>query len=239
MSITEGALLNGRLRYQQFATGHRSGFEPVLLAAAVAAQAGDFVLEAGTGAGAALLCLSARLPGIRGVGVEIDQATSRLAEENFKINGFDVEVVNGDIRHLPFHQSFDHVMANPPWHNAKGTASPDDKRALAHHALPGLLSDWIGALSVMLKPRGSIALIIPAAQFAEAAASLRSGHCGDIALFPLWPRAGQAAKQVIVTARRNARGGDRIWSGLILHDESGLTAAAEAVLREGAALTLA
>jgi tRNA1(Val) A37 N6-methylase TrmN6 len=46
---TAGTLLGGRVSYRQFAAGHRSGFEPVFLAAAVPAQAGERVLEAGTG----------------------------------------------------------------------------------------------------------------------------------------------------------------------------------------------
>jgi tRNA1(Val) A37 N6-methylase TrmN6 len=53
---------------------------------------------------------------------------------------------------------------------------------------------------------------------------------------PLWPRAGQPAKLVIVSARKGAKGPDRILPGLILHDAAGITKAAQAVLREGAAL---
>ena len=60
MDTTEGTLLGGRVRYAQPARGYRTGIEPVLLAAAVPAVPGQAVLEAGTGAGAALLCLAAR-----------------------------------------------------------------------------------------------------------------------------------------------------------------------------------
>ena len=57
-----------------------------------------------------------------------------------------------------------------------------------------------------------------------------------ITLFPLWPRAGQPAGQVILQARR--RGAGRVLPGLILHEGGGLTAAAEAVLRQSEALPL-
>ncbi|MDD2705988.1 MAG: SAM-dependent methyltransferase, partial [Acidocella sp.] len=84
--VSTGALLDGLLIYKQLRTGHRSGFEPVLLAACLPAKAGEIVLEAGTGAGAALLCLGARVPGVHGIGVEREAALTRLANENFKIN---------------------------------------------------------------------------------------------------------------------------------------------------------
>src|ERR1700688_2598202 len=112
--ITTGGLLNGRVAYRQFAAGHRSGFEPVLLAASVPAKAGQVVLEAGTGAGAALLCLAARVPGIAGVGLERDGPTAQLASKNFEINKLHgVFVVQGDVENLPFAaRIFDHVLAN-------------------------------------------------------------------------------------------------------------------------------
>jgi tRNA1(Val) A37 N6-methylase TrmN6 len=237
--ITEGTLLNGRVRYRQFATGHRSGFEPVLLAATVPARPGERVLEAGTGAGAALLCLAARVPGVAGVGVEIDPALAGLANENFSINGLSgISAMVDDIRKLNAGEKFDHAMANPPWHDASGTASPDAKRALAHQAGDELLADWVGAMAAALQPRGSLTLIIPAATLARAAAALLGAGCRGIGIFPLWPRAGQPAGQIIITGRKGSKSPDRLLSGLILHDESGITVAAQAVLRDGAALAV-
>lgn len=230
--ITSGGLLGGRVAYRQLASGHRTGFEPVLLAAAVPARAGEMVLEAGTGAGAGLLCLAARVAGVRGVGIEYEPALATLADENFRANGFAGNAcIQGDAMHLPFpSQAFHHVMANPPWFGAHNTASPDARRALAHQARPGLLEGWIGSLARVLRPRGSITLILPAAAFAAAGAALRGAGCGGVSLFPLWPRAGEAAKIIIIAARRGARSPDRVLPGLVLHDATGITPAAQAVL---------
>ncbi len=85
--VTEGTLLGGRVRYRQLRGGHRTGIEPVLLAASIACQPGEHVLEGGTGAGAALLCLAARCPGVSGTGVERDGTLAALARENFRLNG--------------------------------------------------------------------------------------------------------------------------------------------------------
>ncbi len=234
---TTGGLLNGRVMYRQFAAGHRSGFEPVLLAAAVPAKAGQCVLEAGTGAGAALLCLAARVPGISGYGLERDAATAQLANENFKINNLnDIFAVQGDAGSPPFApQSFDHILANPPWFNPKSTQSPNARRAIAHHATPELLTGWITALTPLLRRQGSLTFILPAKSFAQAAAALRVSY-GAITLTPLWPRAGQPAKMILLAARRGSNAPDVIRPGLILHEGNAIAPAAQAILRDGAAL---
>jgi tRNA1(Val) A37 N6-methylase TrmN6 len=191
-------------------------------------------LEAGSGAGAALLCLGWRVPGVVGVGLEIDPALVGLANENFSDNGLSgVSCIQGDAARPEFGAEFDHVMANPPWHNAAGTNSPDKKRALAHHAGPEVLAAWIAGMAGCVKPRGTMTLILPAASFAEAAGLMRTARFGAITLFPLWPRAGVAAKLVILSAVRGGGGQDRVLPGLVLHDEQGISAAAEAILRDG------
>ena len=232
-----GGLLGGRISYRQFRAGHRNGFEPVLMAALVPAKAGELVLEAGTGAGAALLCLAARVPGVRGIGVEHNAALAGLAAQNFAENGFmDIRAVNGDATALPFPaHTFQHVTANPPWFGTHNTPSPDAARALAHHAPQGTLAAWVVELLRMLRDKGTITLALPAATYAEAVSLLRL-YCGGITLLPLWPRVGVKAKMILVQAQKGSRRPDSVLPGLVLHDESGITQEAERVLREGAAL---
>lgn len=235
---TLGGLFGGRIGYRQLRSGHRTGFEPVLLAASVPARAGERVLEAGTGAGAALLCLAARVPGVMGIGLERDARLARLAAENFAGNGFgDLFSVRGDATALPFApRSFDHVLTNPPWFEAASTASPDERRALAHQeAGEGLLERWVAALVDVLRPKGSVTLILPAASFARAAAALAAAQCGGVTLLPLWPRAGVAAKMVVLSARKGSKAPARVMPGLALHDEGGISPAAQAILRDGQA----
>jgi tRNA1Val (adenine37-N6)-methyltransferase len=239
--FTAGTLLGGRIAYQQRRDGHRTGFEPVLLAATIDAKPGERVLEGGTGAGAALLCLAARVPGLFGIGLERDSALAQLANVNFKNNGLQsVSCIQGDVAAPPFpDQKFDHVFANPPWFDQASTLPPDARRALAHHAGQNLLGDWVTALAAMLRPRGSLTLILPAAAFAHGTAALRLAGCAGVTLFPLWPRSGQPAKMLILAARRGVKSPDRVLPGLALHDAAGITRAAQAVLRDGQALSLA
>ena len=59
---TEDRVLDGRVRLRQPARGYRAGLDAALLAAACDARPGERVIEAGCGAGGALLAAAARRP---------------------------------------------------------------------------------------------------------------------------------------------------------------------------------
>src|SRR5262245_16815153 len=79
--------LGGRIAVAQPKAGHRSGSDAVWLQAAVSAQPGDWVLDAGSGVGVAGLCLLARSRQINVTAVDIDQELCALAEANAVQNG--------------------------------------------------------------------------------------------------------------------------------------------------------
>lgn len=227
------------MRYVQPATGFRSGIEPVLLAAAVPARPGERVLEAGTGAGAALLCLAARVPGIQGVGIERDPSLAVIAQRNFADNGLAgcLSARAADVAEIPEMGAFDHVCANPPWHDSRGTASPVPERDAAKRATAGLLELWTDELARHLRRRGTLTLILPAGALSRALAAMSAADCGSLALIPLWPKAGAPARLILIQGIKGGVGPCRVLPGLALHRaEGGYTEAAEAVLRDGAAL---
>jgi tRNA1(Val) A37 N6-methylase TrmN6 len=60
-----------------------------------------------------------------------------------------------------------------------------------------------------------------------------------VSILPLWPRDGVPAKRVIVQALKGSGAAQALLPGLVLHDTDGrYTAAADAILRDGAALTM-
>jgi tRNA1(Val) A37 N6-methylase TrmN6 len=239
VNISNGTLLDGRVRYDQPATGYRTGIEPVLLAASVAAQPGEHILEAGTGAGAGLLCLAARVPGIIGMGVERDPALSALARDNAAANGFDALTIDqADIVSWRTDRAYDHAFANPPWHDQAGTASPEPSRIAAKQSRDGLLTAWTSTIARALRPRGSLSLILPAASLAEGVAALVRAECPEIRLMPLWPHLGEPAKLIILRGIRLGRGRCEVGFGLVLHEGGGgFTAEADGILRGGGAFT--
>jgi tRNA1(Val) A37 N6-methylase TrmN6 len=241
MEVTEGHLLDGRVRYAQPRDGFRSGIEPVLLAAAVPARPGERVLEAGSGAGAALLCLAARVGGISGVGVEQDPGLVAIAARNAAANAWrDLTFIAADIVDPPPLRLFDHGFANPPYHAATGTASPDAMRDVARRAPADLFTAWATSMGRLLRPRGTLTWIVTSAVLPTCMAALEAAACTPTAVLPLWPHADHApAKLVLVRAIKGGRGGFQVLPGLVLHARGGgFTPAADAILRHGEALAM-
>ncbi len=242
--ISEDRLLGGRVILRQPVGGFRAAIDPVLLAAAVAAEPGQTVLELGTGTGAAALCLARRVEGVRVAGLDQQRDLVRLAGENAGLNGLErqADFMVGDLLQPPARLmpgGFDHVMANPPYLEA-GTATlpPDRARALAVGEGAADLAAWIRFALAMVRVRGSITLIHRADRLDALLAAL-AGKAGEIVVFPLWPGVGKPAKRVLVRARRGIETPLKLSAGLVLHEPDGkFTVSADAVLREAAALVL-
>ncbi len=241
--LREDGFLGGRLRILQPARGYRAGADAVMLAAACPARTGQRVLELGCGAGTAMLCLGLRVPGLALTGLELQPEYAALARRNAGANGVEADVVQGDLAAMPAGlrgASFDHVIANPPYFIG-GTTAPDPGRGRARHE-DTPLPLWIDAALRRLHPGGTLTLIQRADRLAVILLALE-GRAGSITILPLVARAGREAGRVIVLARKGGRGPLRLLSPFIIHaktshsaDAEDLTPAAQAVLREAAAL---
>jgi tRNA1(Val) A37 N6-methylase TrmN6 len=248
-TITEDAVLGGRLRLRQPKRGHRVGHDAILLAAATGAQAGERVVDLGAGIGGAGLALVARVAGVHVTLVEIDETLAGLAVENIRLNQFAdrARVLNADAENLVAlvaaglaPGSFDRVLMNPPFNDAtRQNVSPDPRRRLAHVAAPGLLMRWAATAAALLKPQGTLTLIWRADGLAEVRAAL-AGPFGSLGVLPVLPREGADAIRVLVRTVRGGKGAEIVCPALPLNDSQNRpTAAAEAVLRSGEALPLA
>ena len=242
--FTDDTLLDGRVRLMQPAQGYRAAIDPVMLAAAIPAKAGETVLDLGCGAGAAALCLAMRVDGCRVTGIEAERGLVRLAGDNVVRNGLSdrVLILAGDLSRPPQRLepgSFAHVMANPPY-LAAGTATPSPVAGKAQANIEGEadLAAWMRFALTMTRAKGSVTVIHRADRL-ENLLALLTGRAGEIVVFPLWSGAGKDAKRVIVRARKGIASPTRIASGLVLHETDGrFTEAAQAVLRHGAALPI-
>lgn len=242
--LSDDTLLGGRVRLRQPERGDRVAIDPVLLAASVSAAAGETVLDIGCGSGAAALCLAVRLAGVRVTGIERERELVRLANDNILLNalGGRVAAMVGDLLRPPprlepgtFHQ----IMANPPFlEAARATAPADPGRAAARLEGEADLAAWVRFALTMVRAKGTLTFIHRADRLADLLAEF-SGRVGDIVVFPLWPGGGRAARRVIVRGRKGSAAPTRLMPGLVLHAEGGrFSAAADAVLRDGAALAL-
>jgi tRNA1Val (adenine37-N6)-methyltransferase len=230
--------LGGRIAVQQPETGFRAGLDAVMLAAAVPARAGEEILELGAGAGTASLCLAARLD-VRLTGIEIDPALVELANANAATNGMAERVAfaAADALALPavLRRPFAHVFCNPPFHGEEGETAPDPGRARALQD-GGTLPAWLAEGLKRTVSGGTFTAILRADRLGEALAALPGR---GITVLPLWPRAEQPAKRVILQARQGSRAPLLLLPGLVLHAPDGsYTPQADAVLRVGTALPL-
>lgn len=243
--LTEDGFLGGRLTLLQPRNGFRSGVDAVLLAASVPARAGDRVLELGLGAGAASLCLAARVPGLEIAGLEVQGDYARLARRNAERNGVALDVVEGDVAAVPEalrSRQFDHVMMNPPYfRRTAGTPARDEGRDLAL-AGPQALDAWIAAARRRLRPGGVVTVIQRADRLPDVLAGLGDGF-GSAEIKPILPRQARCATLVLVRARKGGRAPFRIHPPLVLHEGAAHVAdgesygpEAQAILRGGAPL---
>ena len=242
--LSDDKFLCGRLRLLQPVQGYRAATDPVLLAAACPAEPGQSVLDLGCGAGAAALCLGARVPGLTLAGLELQPAYADLARRNAERNGISVEVQEGDLARIPkpLRRDFDHVIANPPYYPAGGSPSPLAIRARAMQ-VETPLADWVAAATRRLRPGGWLTLICGADGLPEVLAAL-APKLGSAAVLPLAAREGRPALRVILRARKGGRAPFRLLAPLVIHqgpahdgDRESYTPQANAVLRDGADLT--
>ncbi|MFQ5764387.1 MAG: tRNA1(Val) (adenine(37)-N6)-methyltransferase [Rhodospirillales bacterium] len=239
------SLLGGRVTILQPRAGYRAAIDPVLLAAAVPAAAGEHVLDVGSGTGAAALALAARVDGVRVTGLEPDPGLADLAGESAAESGLSdrVDFVAGDLLAPPeslAQDGFDHVMANPPY-RAAGTGNPPPDAAKRRATVEGAaaLAHWLRFALGMVKGGGTVTVIHRFDRADEVVQGLSEG-AGDIVVFPLWPKQrGEGAKRAIAQGRKGAGGETRWAAGMVLHAPGGgYTAEAEAVLRGGEGLAL-
>lgn len=241
--LTRDAFLCGRLHLWQPRKGYRAATDPVLLAAACPAVAGEAVLDLGCGAGAAALCLAARVPGLRLAGLELQAEYAALARRNAAENAIALHVEEGNLAEMPraLRLEFDHVIANPPYYPPGGTPSPQAGRAAALQVITPL-ADWVAAGARRLRPGGTLTLIFGADGLPEVLGAL-APRLGSASVLPLAPREGRAAGRVILRAKKGGRAAFRLLAPLVLHrgpvhdgDRESYTTRADEVLRSAAPL---
>jgi tRNA1(Val) A37 N6-methylase TrmN6 len=231
MPPTENGLLGGRVRLLQPARGYRVAVDAVLLAAAADAAPGERVLDLGAGVGAVGLCLVARVPGCRIVGIELQPALAALAARNTALNevGDRVQTIVHDLA-LPLPPdlaAFDHVVTNPPYLAAAvADPSPDHSKALATVESSADLARWISVATGALRPAGVLTIIHRSDRLEEIVPLLVRQGWGNVTVKRLPP-----AARVLVRARLGPPARNESPPLLLHHPDGGYTDEAEAILR--------
>lgn len=251
IETTQDAFLGGALNLLQPKSGYRAGIDAVLLAAAAPWSKGrqERYLDAGGGVGTVGLCLARRCPDAMAVILEREPFLVGLAEENAKRNGLAerVSVFSGDILAPASElaglglvaESFDHVLANPPFYvDGQGTPAADPLRSAAHSIPESDLDQWGRLLARMATPGGTATLIHKADALGKVMGAL-SGRFGGLKVLPIYSRAESPAIRIIVQGTKGSRAPMTLLPGLVLHGEgNGFNPFADSIFRAGAALSL-
>jgi tRNA1(Val) A37 N6-methylase TrmN6 len=241
-SWTQDRLLGERLVLRQSRDGYRAGMDAALLAAACDARAGQRVIEAGCGPGAALLAAAARRPEATFAGIERDETALELARENVALNSLSdrIEVLAGDVAQ-PFSRlglkPFDAAVANPPFFDDEtALRGPAPARRAAWIADEGLAA-WTGFLLKAVREGGTITVIHRADRLGDLLALL-GDKAGSFRIRPIQPFADAPAKRVLVRAIKTGKAPLVLLPALVLHERGGAkhTVEVEAILRGEAEL---
>ena len=248
-AATDDAFLGGALSILQPKAGYRAGLDGILLAASVAADGGGQVLDIGAGVGVVGLAVARRLADVRVTMVERDPSLAGLARRNIERNNLAgrVRLIEADVAR-PLRDmvalgmaadSFDHVLANPPFHiEGRGTAARDPVKAGANAMPDGDLDRWVRFTAGMARAGGT-ATVIHRADALHAILDAFAGRFGGAVVLPIHPREGEPASRVLVQAIKGSRAALELRPALVLHNaDHSFRPDVEAILRHGTALTL-
>ncbi|HWT98143.1 MAG TPA: methyltransferase [Terriglobales bacterium] len=244
LATTTDQFLGGRLTLQQPHDGYRAAIDPVLLAAAVAAPAGGRIADLGCGVGTAGLCALMRLPGLAGIGIDLQEPLATLAASNATANGLAdrYETRHGSILDKTVMVglgTINQVIVNPPYlPQGEASLSADPIKALANVESDARLADWVAVAARIVRPGGAVTFIHRADRLPELLALMRE-RLGSLVILPIQPKAGEEAHRVLVQGRKDKRAPARLLAPLVLHTADGTyTDVAQHLLRDAGALEL-
>ncbi len=238
---TQDYLLDKQIKIFQPVDGYRASSDAVLLSAMVShLKSGSRLLDVGAGTGAISLCLAQRFmrQDIQIDGLELQPILTELATLSARANGFDfVHFHQTDIRQKMSNSaitpcSYDAVITNPPY-SEHDMPSPNAGKAAAHNHSNFDLLQWLNFCLKMTKPFGKIYLINRVEALPQICAAF-NGKAGGLMILPIYSKAGQEAKRIIVAAQKDSKAPCRILAPFITHNLSGkYTSEAEKILRGG------
>lgn len=239
--VIETTLQRGKVKLLQPKTGFHASLDSVFLAAAVPLKERWHILDIGCGVGSAGLCCALRKNHIHLTGIDIQQELIDLAHQNAELNG-----LSGRSRFFCGNIStdktiennhFNSVLINPPYQEAgTHTPSPHKIKSFAHgeDASGVALIKWIKYAHLKLKNGGYLTVVHRADRLDDLVVALTQKRWfGSLEIIPLWPRQGDAAKRIIVRARKERYAPVKLHAGIIIHEKNGqYTAIAESILSD-------
>ena len=215
------------LRLIQKKEAFRFGMDSVLLAHFAQIRADAAVADFGSGNGVLPILLHGRNKGSVYYAFEIQEEAACLAERNVLLNGLEekVHVFHNDVKHvssiLP-NCSMDAVICNPPYGQPSSVlTSPNDRIAVARSQKADTLDCFFAGAFSVLKGKGKISLVYPAAQMLFVMEKLQQHHLEPKRFQLVYPTISKPANLVLVEAVKDARPTLHTLPPLVVYEEDG------------------
>jgi tRNA1(Val) A37 N6-methylase TrmN6 len=218
---------------QPKSSGHRSGIDAMLIAAALPDDFNGKVADFGAGAGAAGLAVAARCALASVTLIENDPVMAEFArrtvgdEKNAALSSR-LSVLEADVSlagKKRFNSGlcdrcFDFVIMNPPFNSSRDRATKDEMKARAHVMTEGMFEAWLRTAAAVLKPTGQVALIARPQSIPEIFDACK-GRFGSLEILPVQPRANETAIRIVICGTKGSRAPLSLLAPLVLHGKSG------------------
>ncbi len=225
--ITRDTLFNGRLICCQNKNGYRFSIDPVLLAHFSRVKNNAAVLDLGAGCGIISLIIAYRNPekNLKISALEIQDSLFTLLKQNIRLNNYD-EIISptaGDLRKIcDFFkaESFDQVFCNPPFYKiGSGRKNCGQEALQARHQVFANLAQVVEAARKVMKNKGVLSLVYPAAEFIYLVEILSKNRleAKKIRLVYSYPESSQASL-VLVEAVKNGGTGCTMLPPLFVYN---------------------
>ena len=219
-NVTLDDFLNGKIKLRQSVKGLRATSDAVLVAAAVKAKKNESVLDVGAGNGVIGLCIGARVS-VALTALEIQENLIQLIQENAALNDLKITVIRTDLFNAndPLKgKQFNHVVTNPPFYEPTGRARANKEQAMAYMANFNL-DKWLVYCLKHLRSKGTFTMIHRPELLGQILMILEQ-KLGAIEIIPIYAKAGQPAKRIIVRGVLGSHKPTALLSGIALHTQT-------------------
>lgn len=215
------------LKIIQNPNSFRFGMDAVLLADFAAARPGDRIGDFGAGTGILSLLLSGRAPRAVFNALEIQADMADMAQRSVRLNGLEdrITVTCADLRSAPKllgYGKLDLVVCNPPYsREGEAIPNPDQGLRLARHESGCTLEEIMASAGSVLKTKGRLAVVFPAARLLELMDAMRKFRVEPKRLRLVYPKADRPPNIVLLEGIKEARPMLSVLAPLIVYQEDG------------------
>ena len=216
------------LKLLQKKKGFRFGMDSVLLADFADIRPKDTVADFGTGNGVLPLLLIGREKGETFCGFDVLPEAVEMAQRTMHMNGLENRVSlfcedAAQAERVLGPSAVNAIICNPPY-SRPGTSlrNPGTAKATARHQEPELLWRFLKCAYRLLKGKGRMALVYPAAQLVHLSGLMHQAHLEPKRLRLVHPFAGQEANLVLIEGVKDARPSLTVLPPLVIYEQPGL-----------------